>query len=504
MSAFMAETQLMGHQEPRIELLPSVEPDDSYALADAVLAILDRQKEIILDPWQRYVVRESLRLRANGHFAAPKVGLVIGRQQGKSLVIAAIQAALLMLLPGITITHTSQNSTIAEKQFTEVLRILEAFPTPTRKKYSWRATRRTPSAIESKAKGHKSRIIFATRTPSNARGLTADFVFFDEALLLEGRFLSSFLPVMSSKSMQGRTQVWYVSSAGLDTSEILRNIRDDAIAGNDARLAYFEWSAPENSDLDDPEAWAYANPALGRRTSIDSIRDERNAQRGSEAEFARERMGIWDLPEDNSLIPADRWAALVDISSRPAKASKIAIGLDRTVDGRVVSMSIAAEREDGLIHVENVHQRACGEEGDLTWVVAEIKALMRSGRVMSVVLDEKSTINAIVPDLRKAGVPVYVTSTNDMMAACQGFIDLVSFGRLRHIGDISTAVSVASGRKRAIGTSGGWAWNRVNHQSDISPLVSMTLAAWSITANATPKAVKRPIPASVMQNFSWQ
>ena len=53
--------------------------------------------------------------------------------------------------------------------------------------------------------------------------------------------------------------------------------------------------------------WAKANPALGSRIDVDTIRDERVSM--SSLEFARERLGWWDEPSAGQVIPGPGWAA---------------------------------------------------------------------------------------------------------------------------------------------------------------------------------------------------
>jgi hypothetical protein len=99
-----------------------------------------------------------------------------------------------------------------------------------------------------------------------------------------------------------------------------------------------------------------------------------------------------------------------------------------------------------------------------------------------VVVDEYSPAAALIDDLRKAGVTVTVTRTRDMTAACGQFYDSAMTGQLRHIDQPVLNLALAAARRRAVGTGGAWAWHRLNTESDITPLVSASLALWGVSA----------------------
>ena len=101
------------------------------------------------------------------------------------------------------------------------------------------------------------------------------------------------------------------------------------VTNNAGRLAYMEFCAPENicadsncshaidaegCALDDIEYVRMANPALGRRISIQYIRDERQALAATPREYARERLGWWDEPDasDQPHIQMETWLELTD------------------------------------------------------------------------------------------------------------------------------------------------------------------------------------------------
>jgi phage terminase large subunit-like protein len=112
------------------------------------------------------------------------------------------------------------------------------------------------------------------RSSGSGRGFTGDTIILDEAYNLPHATLRAIFSTMSAKSINGNPQLWYTSSAGMENSEVLAQVRERGIKG-DKRLAFLEWSAPDDSDLDDRTAWALANPGLNIRISEEFVERER-------------------------------------------------------------------------------------------------------------------------------------------------------------------------------------------------------------------------------------
>src|SRR5690606_10070246 len=142
-----------------------------------------------------------------------------------------------------------------------------------------------------------ARLRFVARSTGSGRGFSGDCVILDEAYNLASEGMSALLPTLSARP---NPQIWYTSSAGMTSSEQLRKVRERGIAGSSRRLAYFEWSAPADADLDDREAWAQANPALGIRITEEFVESEREAM--DDLGFSRERLGIWFDPAAQMVI----------------------------------------------------------------------------------------------------------------------------------------------------------------------------------------------------------
>ncbi len=141
--------------------------------------------------------------------------------------------------------------------------------------------------------------------------------------------MGSLMPTMSARSVTGNPQILYGGSAGNLDSAVWRQVRDRGRAGGDPTLVWIEWCAARvacanercthlygtvGCQLDVQENWGAANPAMGRRISVEWIYGERRAMTADE--FARERLGWWEDPEETvGGLPLEVWSVCADPKS---------------------------------------------------------------------------------------------------------------------------------------------------------------------------------------------
>lgn len=409
-----------------------------------------------MDPWQRLVMTHALGRRAN-QWAAFEVDVTVGRQSGKGALLEARELAGIEIFGNKLVIHTAHELKTAEEARLRMENICEASPDLDRQVK--RVVRTNgKEAIEFR---NGARIKYAARSKGSGRGFTGDLLVMDEKMFLRSEPMAALLPTLATSA---DPQVWYMGSAFLPDSEHQVALRERMIAGNDPSLAAFEWSCEDDADLDDPRQWAIANPALGIRISEEFIRRERAAL--DDADFARERLGIGSGGSHAVVIDLDLWAELAEASTAPAPA---AFALDVTPDRARASIAMAGLRGD-VLRVELVENaRGTG------WVVARAAALY--GRYKRpFLLDPSAPAGSLIPALRQAGVDIVEVSGREMSQACGAFYDLANDRRLRHFNQRELNVALAAARKRTLGDA--WAWHRKD-LTDISPLVAVTLAAWS-------------------------
>lgn len=444
---------LRGVQQPRIELVPPAVSSSGREVVELCAAV-----GIDLDPWQRVVLDGALGEDRAGQWAAFEVGLVVARQNGKGEVLLARQLAGLFLLGEQLIMHSAHEYKTAAEAFLRVKTVVENSDDLIRlcKKP------RTSHGEEGIELLNGNRLRFVARSGGSGRGFTGDCVILDEAYELGAAQMAAMLPTLSARP---NPQLWYASSAGMESSSQLRAVRERGIAGADGGLAYFEWSADPRADLDDRGAWAQANPALGIRISEVFVERERAAM--PQLEFARERLGVWDDAGRLAVIPFDVWEGLIDRAS--AVLDPVTFAVDVTPDRGSASIGLAGQRTDGSWHVELVENRL-----GTAWVVDRVIQLVQRWAPLSVRIDPAGPVGSLLPPLVEAGVPVVSVGAREYGQACGAFFDAVMGGRVRHLDQPPLTGAVQAVRQRPLGDA--WAWHRKDATTDISPLVAVTLA----------------------------
>jgi len=258
--------------------------------------------------------------------------------------------------------------------------------------------------------------------------------------------------------------------------EVFTRIRAEALGGKSRRQTWHEWSCEGSVDLDDPLEWHRANPALGTRVLLDVVQSERSNL--SDTGFGRERLGMWEEASTSRVIDLATWA---ERASQVRPVDRFALAVDVSPDRSTASVSFAGQRPDGDWHVELSEQR-----NGVGWVSAFIVERCELNTIRAVIVDGASPAAPLVDQLKSLGIKVTTTGARDMAQACGNFYDGAMDGWLHHFDQPQLNAAVGAARKRSIGDA--WGWNRKNSASDITPLVSCTLALWG----AQSSTVKRP------------
>jgi len=484
------DVELTGSQTPRLASTP---PFFRCTLGqDAV--DLAAHAGLYLDPWEADVLRDSLNERdRSGRWSALEVGLVVPRQNGKGAIIEARQLAALFLTGDDVIIYSAHKFRTAKTMYRRIRDLIRNTPDLHRLTGGKHDTAGRPIGGLYRQSNEETgielltgqRLNFVARSAGTGRGLTGNTMFFDEAYDLDPDLIADMLPLLSAVK---NPQVWYVSSAGMEASEQLAAVRARGLAGDEPRLMYREWSAPDDADTDDVDAWLIANPGIGYRLDLEYIQlVERAGMVGDEGEsrFRRERLGIWKPPETvEVVIPATDWTALLDAT--PILSGPVALAVDVTPDRRWCSIAAASLTESGGAHLEiGFH------EAPSAAVTALLVALVARWDPCAVVIDKLSPAASLIPGLEAAGIEAEQTGAQEMAAACGGLYDAVAERSISHTGDPLLIASLASAVKREM-PSGAWAWNRRGN-TPISPLVAVTLARWGLM---TFGMVAKPKPAA--------
>lgn len=334
---------------------------------------------------------------------------------------------------------------------------------------------------------------FKARIQTGGRGLTGDCVILDEAFALQAAHMGALLPILSTRR---RAAVFYGSSAGLVTSEILRGIRDRGRRGGRGAPAYVEWCAPGSfADpgcdkgvecthivgtagcvLDREDYWLAANfaAAPGRRITIEYLREERGEL--PPVEFARERLGWWQDPA-GEVVDFAAWAELADPDSKP-QPRPVCIGVDVAPGLTGAAVAAAGYRDDGLAHVEIL-----AHEQGTAWLVEFLADLWKRGVGPVWHVGGTAPVNAVAPDWGRPDVEA-MTAT-DYAAGCGGIEAMVRDRRLRHLDDPILTGALGGAARKDVG-DGAWVLQRSASRVDICPAVAAVVALRALIKQPTP------------------
>lgn len=538
----LPDTGWLGDQQPRFWTAPARHRDkdpDCRACAnpDYDCGCGDYQSQDLLewaaaygydlDPWQAWWLAELCGTTPQGLWASFENYLVVSRQNGKNQDLEVRELGGLFILGEKTLIHTAHEFKASQEHFRRVRDTITNYD-DLRRRVKSISTSHGDEAIELIPKptliiGHGGRRIrrtigarlrFLARSRGSGRSFTADFVAYDEAMILPEEVIAASLPTMSAVA---NPQVVYTASAGYEDSIQLGAVRRRVIR-KDPTVMGAEWSivphtdtcrrdevngrqsnryvvCARHDDRDDPRSWRKANPALGRRIAEAHVAKEMASM--SMVTFDRERLGVGNWPSEEAawaVVSEEAWQACA--MADPGGATRpVAFAWD--VDPDMISATIAAcwlrPAEDGALTamarpVVEI-PRGCSREGT-AWVIPRLAELRRAWRPAAIVYPKNGPAAGLADDALNAGLDVTGVSSGEEAAAFSLFVARVRardesgtpVPRLIHLGRENAPgmwAAVASAETRVVG-DGGTAWCRRDSENDITPVTAPTLALWAL------------------------
>lgn len=441
------------------------------------------------DGWQRGVGQIALGKRADGKYAATVGGVVLSipRQVGKTFLVGMMVIALCILCPGLTVLWTAHRTRTSTKTF----KTMQGYVKRKRIAHHLKVSRsdgiRSANGEQEIEFANGSIIMFGAREGGFGRGFDkVDVEVFDEAQILTEKALEDMIPAANQSEQPSGGLIFYMGTPPrpVDPGEEWMARRAAALSGEEDDIAYVEFSADDDADPDDESQWAKANPSYPERTPLESMQRMRKNLRNDDS-FRREAMGIYATSSPR-VIDEQSWSNVADTASMATE--RLTLAVDVAPNRSVASVALSGRRPDGIWHVELDEHRSGAD-----WVVPWIVERVSKNRLHAVVVDEMSGLvkwrngRAYLGET-KILVTLAAAEGRDMAIACAQFYDAIMSPTtlVRHTNQPQVNVALSVARKRPL--SGGWAWNRKDEQSDITPIVAETLALWG----ARNDTVKRP------------
>lgn len=449
-------------------------------------------------PWQQLVLRNSLGERPGGKWSAFEVALILPRQNGKNVITEARQLAGLFLFGEEQQVHTAHKFKTARSAHRSLVRRIENVPDLAALVKSAPTSSENTSIVLHDGR----RIDFLARQGGQGRGLSGDTVYLDEAFQLSPDVVSDLLPTLSARPAP---QVWYMSSAGMDTSDVLESLRKRATTHPEAErfLAYFEWSADlARHDRTSAEAVQVSNPSLGYFQDWEWIAGT-ELKAMTEEQYNRERLGVWADKARQAAIGGEVWrrSAISADDIAGLAVVKRSLALEVTEDRDMAVLAGAAELEDGRVVVEILDQRA-----GTAWVAETAKVRYSKSQAWAgVVVDSYSGAAAVAPHLIAAGVPVSMATTRDLTTGTADFYDRLTRKDpetgawdpyILHPADGSGFLDDAAytARRRLVGASKtAWTWAPGTAEVPLAPLRAVTLAVKGLDMEPVKRQKRRRV-----------
>ena len=443
--------------------------DEIRALAEIV--------DLDLLPWQRWVVRVGTEIDDAGLPTHRTVGVSVGRQQGKTTLLAVVVLDAL-----VAAADAGRRAVViwVGSDFSGLLAIWRdaILPIWDRSGIDYRFVASGDARVETEygvvhLRGGQSKL--------SGVGSTADMVVLDECWSLDADVEAAATPVIRARpaaqiwaasSYAPATSGWWMgrTSAGRRESELARLGR--RVAG----WAYCEWGAPPGLDVHDESTWLRSLPAVDdprAGVSLGIMRAEHSAV--AESTWVHALLNRRPAVGGSPAIDTADWAACVvdgpagDPLAWLAAAGGVSLGVDATpvVDGTAqfaAIVGVAGNRAAVLQTGEGV-----------AWIPDALAVIAERTPLVEICCLRGSAVGPVMVDLDSA--PTDFVDQVGLVAGCVGLHEAI---RARELvihdpgGVLTAAAHVAVGRSQR---AGGWAYMRASADGPpVTALLGLVLA----------------------------
>lgn len=483
-----------------------VEPQGARANSWEDVADLSARAGITLDPWQETILRASMGERSDQTWAGKRVGVSVGRQNGKSQLLVSRALAGALLFGEKKIVISAHMADTARESFGKMMEIVDADDN------QWLRDRLKPNgvmnAINREALKFRNGAViqFKARTGAGGRGFSSDCLMLDEAQRLKR---SSWVSINSTMSAMPNPQVWLLGTPPTpeDDGDVFESIRSAAMQGGSGATAWAEWGADSSSDEymavmrrmragdrswgDDVArlCWS-ANPAWNARMNVEVVAGEFESY--TPEEFALDRLGVWgsDMTSQGA-ISGELWRDL-GVESKPEGVA--AYGVAFSMDGMRVSVGGCVLSGD-IGHVELID--ASDGHGGLRaladWFCEKdddgVQRWRKSAGIVISGASGAGVLRQLLLERRVSERRIRVANLSQYLQSCVMFADAVSDKKVSHLDSegqlaLDQSVMVADKDKR-----GGWM--SVSSDGDETPIEAVSLALWGARTSKKKSGEKR-------------
>lgn len=431
--------------------------------------------EIDLHPWQLEVLKAIAARLADGATPVLKdVMLTVPRQQGKTIIATVVIITMGRLLTGGIMVYCAQTRLDSRDRLVAIGDM--AVRAGVNAKVNIGAGN---ERIYFQDTGTELRIM--SPNERGGHGWTIDLVVLDEVFAIDPIVMSGIVPARVARPA---SQMVAISTAGTVESELFLDLQAkgrEAVENPDSTFGYFEWSAPDDVDVFDPETWWDYLPSLGRSVAPDAIRSAMDTLAPHQFERA---FGNRTVRVDQPVVPVGWWQDTADPTKVPERLV-LAVEVGKGPSSAAIA---GAWDSHGRPHVELIDY-APGES--TRWVGPRLLEMIDQWRIDMIVIDKGGPAGVVFADVKaigeRHGIPVRVIYPREMGAACGGLYEDLRSGEITHGVSEALDLAVVGARQKSIGDV--WVFDRRTSVSDIAPLNAIAEARFGLVET---RSVPRP------------
>lgn len=256
-------------------------------------------------------------------------------------------------------------------------------------------------------------------------------------------------------------QILVCSTAGTQASTVynrkVQKGRQAAAEDDGSGMAYFEWSASDDWEVDDPpDSWWQFMPALGHTITPEVIDSERQAMETQEFKRA---YGNRPTKSTDMIVPPPMWQAVCSKAVSADPESGVMFGMDVAHDRTSAAIALCDGQTVELVD----HRPGTG------WVVERCNELTdKWGGAVGV--DHRGPAGVLADSIDRCAK----LSSRDVLKACGGLFDAIVEQQVQFRQDSALDTSVEGAVKKTVGDM--WAWSRKASTADVTPLMASTVA----------------------------
>lgn len=422
------------------------------------------------DDWQIELMRRVTELDADGSLRWRSVLISMGRQNGKTELVAALGVWSLLRGPNLYNVGLASTAEQAGLVYRRLQNVIAANPALAARMAKLTDTRgiHTTDGSRYEIKASKS---------ASLQGVPIATAVLDECHLIDDAVWSA---AQSGQGARPNTILIGITTAGDQDSALLTRLYDQAekaINGDPKydRFGAFIWESSSalvpDSDDELLELLVEANPALttGRIDSSIMVADVRTLP---DDEIIRYRLNRFVNSSANSFIPSELWQK----AERPLESvfptGDYVFSIDRTPGYEYATVSVAVKDGDDVIWTELV---ASIVKPSLERLVEVAIQIYQAHSPRAIIVDGY-TLRDLANELKRRGVPVEVATLADIVNASSILYARLARRSLLHAGDPLLSIQVPRAVRRLVGDS--FRISRRDSSTEIDAVVSTALAVY--------------------------